>query len=141
MADTLTPQQRRNCMAAIHGKNTKPELVVRSFLHRLGFRFAPHRADLPGKPDIVMPAHRTIVFVHGCYWHMHNCRRGRSLPVTNAAFWRSKRSLSRLRDRKNVVALRRAGWKVIVVWECELKSSKMKNLMERLQAIRCSGKS
>ncbi|MCX7066065.1 MAG: DNA mismatch endonuclease Vsr [Proteobacteria bacterium] len=119
MADTLTQSQRRKCMAAIRSKDTKPERVVRSVLHRLGFRFALHRADLPGKPDIVMPARRAVVFVHGCYWHMHGCKRGRSTPVTNAAFWRSKRLRNRARDKRTLAAIRRAGWRVLVVWECQ----------------------
>jgi DNA mismatch endonuclease (patch repair protein) len=112
-----------------------PERTVRSVLHRLGFRFALHRADLPGKPDIVMPARRAVVFVHGCYWHMHGCKRGRSTPVTNAAFWRTKRESNRMRDRRNVKALRRAGWWVVVVWECELKPAKIGRVIERLHAI------
>jgi len=136
VADTLTRIQRRKCMAAIRGKNTTPERIVRSVLHRLGCRFALHRADLPGKPDIVMPVRGAVVFVHGCYWHMHGCKRGRSTPVTNVAFWRAKRESNRKRDRKNVNALRRAGWRVVVVWECELKSSKIGRVIERLRAIR-----
>jgi len=136
VADTLNPEQRRRCMAAIRGKDTKPERIVRSLLHRLGCRFALHRADLPGKPDIVMPARRTVVFVHGCYWHMHGCGRGRSTPVTNAVFWRAKRESNRKRDRKNARALRHAGWRVLVVWECELKPSKIGRVIERLLAIR-----
>jgi len=106
-------------MAAIRGKDTAPERIVRSILHRLGCRFALHRADLAGKPDIVMPARRAIVFVHGCYWHMHTCKRGRSTPATNAAFWRAKRTMNRDRDRRTLAKLRRAGWRVLVVWECQ----------------------
>ena len=79
--DTLTPQQRSKCKAAIRGKSTKPELIVRSIVHRLGLRFLLHAADLPGKPDLVFRARRAVVFVHGCYWHMHTCKRGRSTPV------------------------------------------------------------
>jgi DNA mismatch endonuclease (patch repair protein) len=123
-------------MAAIHGKDTTPERIVRSVLHRLGCRFALHRADLPGKPDIVMPARRAVVFVNGCYWHMHGCNRGRSTPVTNVLFWRTKREHNRKRDRRNFDALRRAGWRVLVVWECELNSSRIGKVIERLQAIR-----
>jgi len=129
-------QHRRKCMSLIRGKDTTPERIVRSVLHRLGFRFALHRADLPGKPDIVMPARRAVVFVHGCYWHMHACKRGRSAPVTNAAFWHTKRESNRKRDRKNASALRRAGWRVLVVWECELKPSNIGRVIERLLAIR-----
>ncbi|MFN0132157.1 MAG: very short patch repair endonuclease [Phycisphaerales bacterium] len=119
MADTLTPAQRSDCMAAVRGKNTTPERTVRSILHRLGCRFALHRANLHGKPDIVMPARGLIVLVHGCFWHMHSCKRGRSTPATNAAFWNAKRTKNRARDRRTVSALRRAGWRVLVVWECQ----------------------
>ena len=109
-------------MAAIRGKNTKPELIVRRIAHRLGYRFRLHAADLPGKPDLVFRSRRAVVFVHGCYWHLHNCKRGRSTPTTNAAFWREKRARNRTRDRCRIAALRRAGWRVLVVWECEALS-------------------
>lgn len=122
MADTLTPAQRRKCMAAIRGKDTTPERIVRSVLHSLGARFTLHRADLPGKPDIVMPARGAVVLVHGCYWHMHACKRGRSTPASNAAFWRAKRTRNLERDRRTLAALRRAGWRVLVVWECQTKN-------------------
>ncbi len=133
MADTLTPSQRRKCMAAIRGKDTTPERIVRSMLHWLGCRFALHRADLPGKPDIVMPARGLIALVHGCYWHMHGCKRGRSTPATNAAFWRAKRERTRNRDRRTLAALRRAGWRVLVVWECQLRD--IDKLASRLRAF------
>lgn len=123
--DTLTPAQRRKCMAAIRSVNTTPERVVRSNLHRLGCRFALHRLDLPGKPDIVMPSRGAIVFVHGCFWHVHACKRGRSTPVTNAAFWKAKRTKNRERDRRTLTKLRRAGWRVFVVWECQTSSPSM----------------
>lgn len=133
MADTLTPAQRRKCMAAIGGKDTTPELIVRSVLHLLGCRFTLHRADLPGKPDIVMPARGAVVLVHGCYWHMHACKRGRSTPATNAAFWRSKRTRNRERDRRTLAMLRRAGWRVLVVWECQTQNrATVARLLSRL---------
>jgi DNA mismatch endonuclease (patch repair protein) len=108
-------------MAAIRGKDTKPELIVRSIAHRLGFRFRLHAVDLPGRPDLVFRSRRAVVFVHGCYWHMHTCKRGRGTPTTNAAFWRAKRTRNRERDRRALAALRRAGWRVLVVWECETR--------------------
>jgi DNA mismatch endonuclease (patch repair protein) len=122
-------------MVAIRGTNTTPERIVRSLLHRLGCRFTLHRADLPGKPDIVMPARRAVVFVHGCYWHMHTCKRGRSTPATNAAIWRAKRTRNRERDREVIASLRRAGWRVVVVWECELRPGKIARVIERLRSI------
>ncbi len=119
--DTLSPSQRRKCMAAIRANDTKPELIVRSIAHRLGFRFRLHAADLPGKPDMVFRSRRAVVFVHGCYWHLHSCRRGRSTPTTNAAFWRLKRLRTRIRDGRTSALLRRAGWRTLVFWECQLR--------------------
>lgn len=120
-------------MAAIRGKDTKPELVVRSIAHRLGLRFRLHAADLPPKPDLVFRSRRAIVFVRGCFWHMHTCKRGRSTPATNAAFWRSKRNANRERDRRTLAALRRADWRALVVWECQTRNPV--KLAERLSAF------
>lgn len=133
MGDTLTPAQRRKCMAAISDRNTAPERKVRSVLHRLGFRFSLHRTDLPGKPDIVMPVRKVVVLVHGCFWHMHTCKRGRSTPVTRAAFWDSKRKETRRRDRRTSSALQRLDWKVIVIWECQTQN--LAELENRLTTI------
>jgi DNA mismatch endonuclease (patch repair protein) len=107
-------------MRAVKGKDTGPERLVRSILHRLGCRFVLHRADLPGKPDIVMPARLRIVFVHGCFWHGHACPHGRRRPAKNAAYWRTKIASNQSRDRRTVTALRRAGWRVLVLWECRV---------------------
>jgi DNA mismatch endonuclease (patch repair protein) len=128
VSDTFTAEQRSTCMAAIRGKNTTPERVVRSALHKLGYRFALHRLDLPGKPDIVMPARRSIVLVHGCYWHMHSCKRGRSTPRTNAEFWKAKRSKNRARDKRVLGSLRRSGWRVLVIWECQTRDKRALHL-------------
>ena len=119
MPDNLTPAQRRACMQAVKGRDTTPERIVRSVLHRLGCRFALHRFDLPGKPDIVMPARRRIVFVHGCFWHGHGCAHGRRKPATNCAYWRAKIAGNRERDRRTSAAIRRDGWRVLIVWECQ----------------------
>ena len=108
-------------MAAIKGKNTKPELLVRSWLHRNGFRFRLHRKDLPGTPDIVLPKYRTVIFVHGCFWHSHGCGNS-SVPRTRRAFWTAKLGTNRTRDKKMSVSLRKRGWRVVVVWECELRA-------------------
>lgn len=130
MTDNLSPAQRRACMTAVKGRNTTPERIVRAILHSLGCRFALHRADLPGKPDIVMPARRRIVLVHGCFWHGHTCARGRRAPVTNARYWRLKIERNRDRDTRTLRALRRAGWNVFVVWECQTRDRA--KLAERL---------
>ena len=120
--DTLTPEERSRLMAKIRGKNTKPELAVRSLLHRAGYRFSLHRKDLPGKPDIVLRKYNTVVFVHGCFWHRHkNCKIA-STPKSNVEFWQAKFARNVSNDRKHTRKLRKMGWHVLTVWECELKN-------------------
>lgn len=118
MVDVHNKEQRSRNMAAIRGRDTKPELIVRRIAHRLGYRFRLHRRDLPGRPDLVLPRHRAVIFVHGCFWHQHNCRYGRVEPATRAEFWKKKRAENVARDVRNVRALRTCGWRVLVVWEC-----------------------
>lgn len=122
MTDVLTVAQRRKCMSRIRGKDTSPERKIRTMIHRMGFRYRIHVSDLPGKPDIVLPRLRKIILVHGCFWHMHRCRFGRVRPATNSTFWQNKREGNRQRDRKVCRALRRQGWHVLTVWECELRN-------------------
>lgn len=131
--DVHTPEQRSRNMAAIKGKNTKPELAVRSLIHRLGYRYALHRKDLPGRPDIVFPSRRKIVFVHGCYWHMHDCPDGRVIEKTRTEFWQAKRKGNAARDRLRTRVLLAQGWEVLEVWACELKESD--SLTTRLRAF------
>lgn len=119
--DVLTAEQRSRCMAAIRGKDTKPERIVRSILHRLGFRYSLHRKDLPGKPDIYLARYKTAVQVHGCFWHIHSCKYGQVVPKTNAEFWRLKREGNVARDKRDVSYLRKQGIRTITVWECETK--------------------
>jgi DNA mismatch endonuclease, patch repair protein len=119
--DVHTPEQRSRNMAAIRYKNTKPEIVVRRLLCEMGLRYRLHRKDLPGKPDIVMPGRKTAIFVHGCFFHMHKCRYGRVVPATNAAFWLTKRTGNATRDKRNTRQLRKLGWSVFTVWECQTK--------------------
>jgi len=119
--DVLTPQQRSFNMSQIRSRNTKPEKVVRSIVHALGYRYRLHKPDLYGKPDIVLVRHRKIIDVHGCFFHMHNCKYGTVTPATNASFWRTKRLSNVERDRRNMHALKREGWKILIVWECETK--------------------
>ena len=119
--DTFSPQERSDIMRRVRSRDTAPEKQVRSLLHRLGFRFRLHRADLAGNPDIVLTKHRTIVFVHGCFWHRHpGCPRA-STPATRREYWLPKFRRTRERDHRNGKELRRNGWKVIIVWECELR--------------------
>lgn len=121
MTDVLTPEQRRRCMAAIRGKDTKPEIAVRSVLDALNVKYDLYRPDLPGKPDIVLVRRKKIIFVHGCFWHVHNCRYGRVKPASNASFWSEKRGKTKQRDRRHRAALRKGGWRLLTVWECWTK--------------------
>ena len=111
-------------MSRIKSRDTKPELVVRSICHSLGLRFRLHRKDLPGKPDLVFPRHNTVILVHGCYWHSHNCKYGKVTPKTNADFWKNKRNTTIERDKSNVAALKNLKWRVLIYWECEIKDTK-----------------
>lgn len=109
-------------MANVRGKNTKPELLVRSMIHRMGYRFRLHRPDIPGNPDIVLPGHRKVVFVHGCFWHGHKgCKRSKR-PSTHREFWDRKLDGNILRDTRNISELKRLGWNSLIVWECETKN-------------------
>ena len=118
--DTLTPQERSARMALIRGKNTKPELLVRRLVHSLGYRYRLHRSDLPGKPDMVFPGRGKIVLVHGCFWHRHKeCALAR-LPKSRGEFWLPKLEGNAKRDARNIRALRRQGWGVMTIWECQL---------------------
>lgn len=132
MADVHTPEKRSRNMAAIKGRDTKPEKLVRSMVHQMGYRFRLHRKDLPGKPDLVFPRLGKIILVHGCFWHVHNCPNGRGKPDQNSDFWEKKRTLNTERDKRTLRSLRRAGWRVLVVWECKLKSKKREKVQQTL---------
>ncbi|MFN7309416.1 MAG: very short patch repair endonuclease [bacterium] len=118
--DTVSPQQRSSNMSAVRNRNTVPERTVRSLLHRMGLRFRLHQSQLPGSPDIVLKRHNTALFVHGCFWHGHTCPRGMP-PSTRVDFWLPKLARNRERDEARVRLLRRMGWRVMTVWECETK--------------------
>tara|TARA_B100000029_G_scaffold479565_1_gene526762 strand:+ start:1283 stop:1684 length:402 start_codon:yes stop_codon:yes gene_type:complete len=119
--DVHTPQQRRYNMSRIKGKNTKPEMVVRRLCHALGYRFRLHRKDLPGRPDLVFPRYEVAIFVHGCFWHSHDCKYGSVQPKTNQKFWKEKRQRTVERDRENIKEIAKLGWKYLVIWECQTK--------------------
>ncbi len=119
--DVHTAEQRRRNMAAIRGTDTGPEMKVRRLLHRLGYRYALHSKDLPGKPDLVFRSRKKAIFVHGCYWHMHSCKYGSVVPATRTEFWQTKRQGNVARDRASTATLASKGWKIFVVWECETK--------------------
>lgn len=123
--DSLTPEHRSWNMSRIRNGNTKPERIVRSLLHRMGYRFRLHRKDLPGRPDIVLPGRRVAILVHGCYWHRHSGCRFAYTPKSNLAFWQAKFQENVNRDHRQVNQLRDLGWEVITVWECETKRPEM----------------
>ncbi len=131
-AKTLTlEEQRSKIMASVRSKDTGPELLVRSLLHRAGYRFRLHRGDLPGKPDIVFPGRRKVIFVHGCFWHAHACRYGRP-PKSKLDFWLPKLDRNKKRDAENERKLKNAQWAVLVVWQCETKdTNKLRRILGR----------
>lgn len=120
MTDIVEAKTRSRMMAGIKARNTRPEVFIRSLLHRAGFRFRLHVPDLPGRPDIVLPRYRAVILVHGCFWHAHDCSLFR-LPASRRAFWEKKLAANRQRDARDISGLVAAGWRVLVVWECALK--------------------
>ena len=129
MRDRLTKERRSWNMAQIRGKDTKPEVLVRSVLHRMGFRFRLHGKDLPGRPDIVLPRYRAVIFVHGCFWHRHRGCRNCTTPTRRREWWIKKLEGNVVRDRFQEQALRKLGWRTMVVWECETEKP---DALERL---------
>ena len=120
MADVVSPEVRSRMMSGIRGKNTKPELILRKGLHAMGVRYRLH-VRMPGRPDMVVPSLNAVIFVHGCFWHGHDCARGARAPRTNAAYWSAKIARNRARDEANLKALAAQGWRTIVVYECALR--------------------
>ena len=138
MADKFNIQKRSEIMSKVHSSNTKPEVYVRSLLHQLGYRFRLHRRDLPGNPDIVLPKYKTIIFVHGCFWHgCPTCRKAKIRPATNVEFWNDKLDRTLIRDIDNKKALEALGWTVMVIWECETRKTKKDELIEKLRSLIC----
>ena len=119
--DTFSAKKRSEIMRAVKGRDTKPEIALRKKLFSRGLRYRLNVKDLPGKPDLVFPKHKTVVFVHGCFWHGHSCKRGNRQPKQNADYWKDKITRNKARDQKNAAALKKLGWRVITVWECEIK--------------------
>ena len=131
MTDIWPKEKRSEVMSLVRSRNTKPEKAVRSVLHHMGIRFRLHRRDLPGRPDIVLPKYRSVIFVHGCFWHFHhNCRDGK-IPWSNQDYWKPKLERTIRRDNEALAALRNAGWSTLVIWECEVR----KNLPEVQEKI------
>lgn len=121
MADVFSTEERSQIMARVKSKNTKPEMLVRSLIHHMGFRFRLHHDKLPGKPDIVLPRHKKIVLVHGCFWHQHPGCSQAERPTSNTEYWNKKLDRNMERDKKNKAELERLGWQVLTLWECEIK--------------------
>ena len=136
MTDSLTPLKRSWNMSRIRSSNTKPEMLIRSLLHRMGFRFRVHRKDLAGRPDIVLPRYRTVIFVHGCFWHQHKDCIEASRPKSNTAYWQSKLDGNVERDRKNHRLLREQGWRVLLFWECEVENDPERIALQTEQELR-----
>jgi DNA mismatch endonuclease (patch repair protein) len=120
VADKFTPEERSRIMARVKGRDTKPERIVRRLLHALGYRFRLHRKDLPGKPDIVLPKHKKVVYVHGCFWHGHSCPRA-ARPTSNVEFWNKKIDGNIARDAAAQQDLLKLGWQYLVVWQCDIR--------------------
>lgn len=132
MTDKFSKFKRSEIMSKISGKETKPEILVRKYLFSNGLRFRKNVKDLPGKPDIVLPKYKTIIFVHGCFWHGHTCKRG-SLPKTNFSFWEEKISKNVERDYSDIAQLEESNWNIIVIWQCEISTKLNRdNRLEKL---------
>lgn len=130
----MTPKQRHDCMASIHSKDTRPEMLVRRYLHSKGYRYRLHVRTLPGSPDIVLPKYRTVIFVNGCFWHGHNGCPKFVMPRSNEAFWQAKIARNQERDLLNVQRLESIAWNVVTIWECELGKALLPETMARTEA-------
>lgn len=133
MSDIMTPEQRSRCMSHIHSKNTKPEILVRKELFRRGYRYRINVNNLPGKPDIVLPKYKTVIFVNGCFWHGHEGCKYFVLPKTNTIFWENKIRNNQKRDREAIKILQLTGWNVITIWECCLTASRFQETIDNIE--------
>jgi DNA mismatch endonuclease (patch repair protein) len=131
--DIISEERRSWNMSRIKGKDTKPELVVRSILHKMGYRFRLHRKDLPGTPDIVLPKYKTVIFLHGCFWHRHKGCKYAYTPKSRVKFWKDKFAETVKRDKQHLKQLKENGWEVFIVWECETKDmDKLKKIINKI---------
>lgn len=139
MTDVFAPEKRSAVMRAVKSRDTAPEMKVRRAAHALGLRFRLNRADLPGKPDLVFPAKRTALFVHGCFWHGHDCPRGARMPQNNRDYWQAKISRNRARDKASLAALKKLGWTPRIIWECQTRDeAALSRLVQRQVGKRTS---
>jgi DNA mismatch endonuclease (patch repair protein) len=134
MPDVHSPEQRKKNMSAISSKDTKPEIFIRNELHKRGYRYRKNAKDLPGKPDIVLPKYKAVIFVNGCFWHKHECHLFR-LPSTRTEWWAKKLEATRLRDKSNIEVLNLDGWKVLVIWECAIKGKYKRGTADLFDSI------
>ena len=132
MPDQFSVAERSRIMRRVKSTDTTPELVVRRLVHGMGYRYRLHYEDLPGKPDVVLPRHGKVIFVNGCFWHRHHCQSGRSMPASKVDYWQRKFERNVCRDRSNQRKLRRLGWSVLVVWECQTRVRQRETLRRRL---------
>ncbi len=130
--DKFDRNKRSEIMRGVKSKNTKPEIIVRKILHKLGFRFRIHRKDLPGKPDIVLPKYKKVIFIHGCFWHCHEGCKKSQLPTTNKEFWENKIEKNKIRDVENLNRIHALSWEALVIWGCEVSASKRNSLERKL---------
>ena len=135
MTDTISPERRSWNMSRIRSKNTKPEMIVRSTLHKMGYRFRLHRKDLPGTPDIVLPKYKAVIFVHGCFWHRHQGCKNCYTPKSRTDFWKRKFQDTIVRDRRNTDELELLGWRDLVIWECETKQDDIGEILRSRLSI------
>ena len=134
MADIFTKKKRSQIMSKIKGKNTKPELIIRRALFKEGYRYRLYRKDLPGNPDIVFSSRRKVIFVNGCFWHGHDCKKA-AMPTTNREFWEKKLNGNKERDKRNLGKLKAIGWKSLVIWQCQIKKSTLENQINKIKVF------
>lgn len=134
MTDIFSPKKRSQIMKKIGPKNSKQELFIRKLIFSFGYRYRLHRKDLPGKPDLVFPKYKKVIFINGCFWHGHTCKRGK-LPETNREFWKKKICGNVKRDKENYKKLKEFGWKILVVWQCEIKTKNTEYLQQQIKSF------
>ena len=134
MADIFDKKKRSQIMGRISGKNTKPELIIRKALFSEGYRYRLHRKDLPGNPDIVFPNRKKVIFVNGCFWHGHSCKKA-ALPTTNKRFWKKKLTGNKERDKRNLAKLKTMGWETLTIWQCEIKKNTLETQINKIKVF------
>jgi DNA mismatch endonuclease (patch repair protein) len=132
MTDTFSSKKRSEIMRAVHSVDTTPELLVRRMIHSLGYRYRLHNRKLPGTPDLVFAGRKKVIFVHGCFWHRHRCKGGRSFPSSRTKYWRKKFENNQRRDSQNRRKLRKMGWDIMIIWECQIRKKNVNKLQGKI---------